>query len=95
MIQKIKNGIISDLQNGNNNKDINIDKYKNNENNEKNEIDILLDTVENNMNLLLDDTINISRGNKEENIIHYKKKNKKNKKINKKNKKKKKNYKDN
>ena len=40
----------------------------------QNKIDILIDTIENNMNLILDDESNISRENQEEKI-EYKKSN--------------------
>ena len=50
----------------------NENKINNSENKEKKETDILLDNIENNMNLILDDTSNISKGNKEENIEYEK-----------------------
>jgi len=49
-------------------------KINNSENNEQKKIDILIDTIENNMNLILDDESNISRENQEEKI-EYKKSN--------------------
>ena len=50
----------------------NDNKINNSENNEQKEIGIFLDTVENNMNLILDDISNISRENQKENIIYEK-----------------------